>query len=71
MPANAPRAFSCSMWVLLSLLQVVANSSTEMKVFPSRFSTVSSAAVSPSPRTVIKGGSRPFLVILKWVASES
>lgn len=43
----------------------------DMKVFPFRFSTVSSAAVSPRPRTVTKGGSRPFSVILKCVASES
>ena len=71
MPAKEPSAFSCSMWVLESLLQQVENSSTEMKRFPLRFSTVSRAADSPSPRTEMKGGSRPFSVILKAVASES
>ena len=48
-PAKAPRAFSCSIWVLDSLLQHMENSSTEMKVLPLRFSTVSWAAASPSP----------------------
>ena len=71
MPAKAPRAFSCSMWVLDSLLQQVENSSTEMKVLPFRFSTVSWAAVSPRPRTEMKGGSRPLSVILKAVAWDS
>ncbi len=49
MPAKAPRAFSCSMWVLESLLQHRANSSMEMNSFPFRFSTVSWAAASPRP----------------------
>ena len=30
----------------------------EMKSFPFRFSTVSRAAVSPNPRTAVKGGIR-------------
>ena len=30
MPAKEPSAFSCSIWVLESLLQQVENSSTEM-----------------------------------------
>ena len=54
-----------------SLLQQRENSSMEMNSFPCRFSTVSMAAVSPSPRTEVKGGSRPFSVTLKRVASDS
>ena len=70
-PAKAPSAFSCSIWVLDSLLQHMANSSTETNSFPSRFYTVSMAAASPRPWTVVKGGSRPFSVTLNLVASDS
>ena len=49
MPAKAPSALSCSMWVLESLLQHRANSSMETNSFPLRFSTVSMAAASPRP----------------------
>ena len=70
MPANAPRARSCSMCVLESLLQHMENSSTEMNSLPLRFSTVSSAAASPSPWTEMNGGRRPPSVTVNFVASE-
>lgn len=47
---NAPSALSCAMCVLESLLQVMVNSSMEIKSFPTHFSTVSCAAASPRPR---------------------
>ena len=66
-PAKAPSAFSCSIWVLDSLLQHMANSSMEMNSFPFRFSPVSMAAASPKPCTVTKGGSSPFSALLQPV----
>ena len=69
MPAKAPRAFSCSICVLDSLLQHMENSSMEIKVFPLRFSTVSWAAASPNPWTEISGGSKPPSVMVNLVAS--
>lgn len=41
------------------------------ELFPFRFSTVSMAAASPRPWTVVNGGSRPFSVTLNLVASDS
>ena len=57
-PAKAPSAFSCSIWVLDTLGQAADTSSMEINCFPLRCSAREMAAVSPRPATDTKGGMR-------------
>ena len=68
---KAPASFSIWIWVLETLGQAAATSSTEMKFFPSLPSIRSQAALSPRPEMETKGGSSlPSLIknLVAWLS---